>query len=429
MSKAFLHAIRVPWVKWNYARVLRRIRAKARRGQKIRVAFPVPELAKWKYQRVFEELAKSSLFDPFIAVMDLPENARLPTDELDRRIATRMRYFADRGMPVRDIWKKGSKDTISARELKADIVFYQQPWGLPKSLKPFTLSRHALTFYLPYFTPSNWDLSLHLDRPLHHLLYGYIVQDENVANTYASSQKLFRGAYSTRYLPLGHPSLDDIPFAGEKVDPDGPVIYAPHFSIEFGGIRQPCRFSTFLENGRQILEYAKSHPNVRWAFKPHPGLRRMLLKTGAMTQAEVDAYYGAWEKIGESCQTGPEDYYALFRRSRALITDCCSFLTEYGCTGKPIVWLVSGHSNFVMHPNVRELYATYYQARNLDEMYAKLDAIVVKREDSRRAERLMRLKASGLANGGAGKRIVSWLEDLVRQRPQAQSLVLNASRG
>ena len=50
--------------------------------------------------------------------------------------------------PYKPIYKDGKY--IDLEEFKPDIVFYEQPWGLPRRYKPYYVSKFALTFYLPY---------------------------------------------------------------------------------------------------------------------------------------------------------------------------------------------------------------------------------------------------------------------------------------
>ena len=40
--------------------------------------------------------------------------------------------------------------------------------------------------------------------------------------------------------------------------------------------------------GKDILDYAKSHPEINWVFKPHPRLRTELTYSNVWTKKEVD---------------------------------------------------------------------------------------------------------------------------------------------
>ena len=54
------------------------------------------------------------------------------------------------------------------------------------------------------------------------------------------------------------------------------VIYAPHHTLDKD--KEPVCFSTFAQNGKKMLEFArKYHKDTVWVFKPHPLLRTKLI--------------------------------------------------------------------------------------------------------------------------------------------------------
>ena len=61
------------------------------------------------------------------------------------------------------------------------------------------------------------------------------------------------------------------------------VIYSPHWSLG----NTPLKYATFDWNGRQILEFAKSHPEIKWVFKPYPILKGRIVEVGLMSEEEV----------------------------------------------------------------------------------------------------------------------------------------------
>jgi CDP-glycerol glycerophosphotransferase (TagB/SpsB family) len=79
-----------------------------------------------------------------------------------------------------------------------------------------------------------------------------------------------------------------------------------------------------------LLEYAKSHTETKWIFKPHPLLKKALVDTNTMTLEEVENYYSEWEKIGIKYEGG--EYLEFFAKSKMMVTDCSSFLGEYFVT-------------------------------------------------------------------------------------------------
>ena len=402
--------VRAVALRRDYAHSLKRLR-RAVAERKLKVVFCVAETAKWKGDSLFRELARSERFEPVIAVMNLTRQADDPLDEQRRALDEKLRFFGNRGMAAVNVQRLGRRDVADIDEVGADIVFYQQPWDLPPQLKPTRVARRALTFYFPYYTPNYSDTEIEIDHKLHHQVFGHVVCDESTARFYRSERRRMTGAYAGDYLPLGHPALDEISFEPDPPSADGCVIYAPHWSVGFGDKTPPVPLSTFVETGRAMLDYARAHPDVKWAFKPHPLLRSTLVDTGFMTEAETAAYYAEWDRLGETCLDG--NYLGLFARSRAMVTDCGSFLTEYGCTGKPVIRLVNPQLRIGVQPFVGELYSKYYNVVTAGELSAALEMVVARGEDPRRGERLGCLKSANLLGGRAARRIADYLDALV----------------
>lgn len=401
--------ISVPLVRRRHARVLERVRHKATLAKKLKVLFVVNDCTKWKAQPVYDKMAKSGVFDPVVAVV--PYGMIDGVDIAERHAREDFRFFESKGLNVVFAYSFEGHRRVSLRDFKPDIVFYCQPWCFDGAHSPAVVSEFALPCYFSYAATTITLLKGDCALPFHRFLFRYFVQDEG----WVELAKNVRGGLSIagEVVPTGHPMFDVFrDFMDLPASQDGPVIYAPHWSFPHRDNPNPLNISTFLWTGQAILGYARRHPEVKWAFKPHPVLKGALIKAGVMTAAEVDAYCAEWEKIGESCYTG--DYPDLFKRSRAMITDCGSFLSEYACTGKPIVRLVSKQAKVQPCALVERLYSTYYHVRKIEELEPVLDDLLVRRNDPNRAARQAAAKAMNLTGTDAAGNIVRHLEELIR---------------
>ena len=156
-----------------------------------------------------------------------------------------------------------------------------------------------------------------------------------------------------------------------------------------------------------MLEYAEAHPEVKWVFKPHPVLKRKLRESGFMTEEEMSAYYQRWAKI--AIVNTDSDYQELFLESRALITDCGSFLPEYGSTLRPVIRLISSKDKNVPPKSAKRIYDAYYNVHNLEELYAMLKLVVEDGRDPNRDIRIDAVHQAKLADEDASKNIVGYL--------------------
>lgn len=396
--------------KYRYSRHIKHMQQKPC-CEKIRVLFIVSEIAKWKEQRVYEALEKSGQFEPIVGLSAWNRQASLSVKELAAVFDRAEKFFAGMGVKtVRTIdLSCGEKVYRNLYDFKPDIVYYTEPWSPCEKQDPRSVSKYAITVYTPYFTPNYGVLSLDCHQFVHRLLYAYFTLNEQWSDAYRKSLRFV--AHSTRFVPTGHPTLDYYA-DGPKIPPrKGSVIYAPHFS--FYNPNNPDysqRYSTFDKNRNEILAYAKQHPEFTWVFKPHPVLREWIRLSGLMTQKEVDDYFMEWSTIGTVCEDG--NYQDLFLDSRAIITDCGSFLTEYGSTGRPVIHLINLDNTYEPTFLIRDLYDTYYKVHNLEEMYATFKLVLENGEDPLLAVRIKEAGKVGILQSNATNSILSYLQKL-----------------
>jgi CDP-glycerol glycerophosphotransferase (TagB/SpsB family) len=209
--------------------------------------------------------------------------------------------------------------------------------------------------------------------------------------------------FSGDLVTTGHTMLDEFFMHPIEKTQKSCVIYAPHFTFSHPKNECIVHYSTFLDYGAYILEYAKQHPEFNWVFKPHPVLRVALIRSGVWTEKQVDDYYAEWKSIGRIHESG--DYLPLFREASTMITDCGSFLTEFAVTGQPIIHLINQDNKLEPMP----LYLTYYQVCSLDDLRNQLCDILEKKNDAKRSKRLKAVSEANLCGQYAAKNIIDFL--------------------
>ncbi len=400
--------LRTKSLRAKYVRTLSRLRGRPA-GVTTKVLFLVNETSKWKVQAICDEMKRRGGYEFLIALTIADVDRSLNDVAKAEKMKESAEFFKARGFNVVVAYNVEAHKATELNQYNPDVVFYPHPWGIPVEQLPAKVANRAVTCYVPYFVPTFGNPGMHLGQPVHKEVLRHFVLNEQWADYYKSLYD--KPIYAGEIVGLGHPMLDVLAEASEDSGTDGLVIYAPHWSIPHPKLNSFLDLSTFLDNGRFILEYAKQHPEVKWAFKPHPTLRTTLLHIGVMTEAEVEEYYHAWEEIGEACYDG--GYVDLFRRSRAMITDCDSFLAEYACTRKPIIHLISPVPNKRKYSPMQKLFDTYYKVHDNNELVKMLDAVVVGREDPNREIRCAELLKSGLIGTNAAKNIVDHIEGLM----------------
>lgn len=397
-------------LKCKYWRTKCRLR-KVYGKRKIVVAFCISEIAKWKSQSLYDLLEKTGAYHPVIFVYPSSLDFNNRDSTVETLLERKMSFFAEKGMAVINVWDCNSNQCVIPKTARPDIVFYQQPWDTPPFPTPLQIADYALSFYIPYYLVNNLELRLETGLLLHRLVFGYIVQNKDLAKLYDSELK--KRHYAGRCLGLGHTIVDNLTTKIADQE-ENYVIYAPHFSIPVPGINRPVTYSTFLDNGKLILEFAKQHPEVKWVFKPHPRLKFELKNTGVWSDSEVDAYYVEWAKVGFVCET--PDYIEHFQRSSAMITDCGSFLTEYSCMDKPLIRLYYHKDNLPPNPILENLYNTFYYAHNNDELQELLESIISLHQDPNKDARHEEVTRVGLNQSNTSEKIIYYLDSLLSSK-------------
>jgi len=386
-------------------------------NKKIKVLFLVNEISKWKTQSLYDEFLNSEVFEPVIALTVADAQKRLTPAEKVQCLEENYKFFTDKGMNCVYAWDTKNNRALNLKDFAPQIVFYQQPWYLPKIQMPDKVCKFALTCYVPYFVPNYGIMNMDYFDFHKFLFRNYVLNKdwEKIYQDYAGED------YCGNIRAIGHTMLDkiylnkdknvDADTDKEKESPDY-IIYAPHWSVPFPGNENDENYGTFLSNYKLILNYAQNHPEFNWVFKPHPTLKLALKRTGLFTENDIENYYREWEKIATPCYSS--NYMDIFLESKVLITDCGSFLVEYFCTGKPVVHLLSDKCKVVPPLPSRKIFDTFYKVRNAGEFYNSLDTLLQRNNDYKKEERLKVLKELNLENCYAAKNILEDLEAAIK---------------
>lgn len=398
---------------WRYRRLAKAAKRKPR-NEKIRVLFIVSEIAKWKEQSLYEAMEQSGEFYPIVGISAWNKQSGLSVEELEA-VHKRAEAFFDKlgDRHVRTVTSENGLHVYhDLSEFKPDIVFYTEQWSPCPKQHPFEVSKYALTCFLPYYVPDFGITQIDCHQQVERMSWTYFCLGKEWARLYRRS--LFLTCQSCRFVVTGHPALDWFNRESDRKPQEGYVIYAPHFSFPHPTQGDFYTIGTFDWNGFEILKYAEAHPKIKWVFKPHPILRKILAEVGVMSKTEVDDYYARWEHIGLASYDS--DYQDLFIESRVMITDSGSFLPEYGSTGRPIIRLICAKNKHIPPRAAREVYDTYYNVRNLDEMYSAFKMVVEDGRDPNRENRIAAVYAAGLTGCDASANIINYLLDVFNRK-------------
>lgn len=393
---------------WRYRRLAKAALTKPR-NEKIRVLFIVSEIAKWKEQPLYKAMEASGEFYPIVGISawNRQSRKRLTADEYSY-VQIKAEAFFDRmgDRHVRTVTiENGEWVYHDLSEFSPDIVFYTEQWSPCPKQAPYEVSRYALTCFLPYYVPDFGITQIDCHSDVSRMVWTFFCLAKGWVNLYRRS--LWDVSYASKFVVTGHPALDRFHYERDRPAKEGYVIYAPHFAYPWDKVWDRYVIGTFDWSGKAMLEYAEAHKEFKWVFKPHPILRGRLKETGLMTDSEIEDYYRRWAKI--AIVSTDADYQDIFLESRVLITDCGSFLPEYGSTFRPVIRLICSRNRHLPPKVAKNIYDAYYNVRNLDELSAALKLVVEDGNDPNKAVRVAAVHSAKLAEEDASKNIVEYL--------------------
>lgn len=386
------------YISKNKKNVIKKLKQKIKNKEKINVAFFIYDETKWKSQSIYDLMDESDIFVAHIFVTkncSAKTNFNYQTKEELKKIYD---FFKNKNMRVSCAYDFEKDDYIPFENMspKPDIIFYSHPWYVYVTQGPVVCSKFALTYYIPYFLATSVSPIEYYLR-FHQYVQTHFVPSAEVKNYYSQNMK----NKGKNLSATGHPMLDYFYLNRNKeFENKNYVIYAPHWSVDENN---NLRWGTFLWSGEAILEFAKTHSEINWVFKPHPCLKNYLITKQFMTEQEANAYWAQWEKIATVVESG--DYLKMFMESCAMITDCGSFETEYFMTQKPLIHLKNLEAT-AFNPAVEKMVETSYEVKNIDELKQALETVLIQKQDSKKEKRKEALKELRLEDSYAAENII-----------------------
>ena len=386
MRSLYLHV-------WRYReieRVHRRYVEKLDRKRPVNVVFFAMSVSMWRYQHLYELLAKDGRFNATIVLSPSIDY----TLEQQRRDVEQMRaYFGAKGISFVDCdvehAENGAFDV--ATELNPDVIFYPQPYEnllVPEhDCKRFY---DKMICYYPYAfwtSKGKWSYNFHFHNMAWRLYYStalHLKEAQKTAQNKGRNVRVVGYANADDFLAKTHKDN------WRKID-DGKqrkrLIWAPHYAIvqEFGLIQR----SNFLWLAQLMVDLAERYADrLQIAFKPHPRLLTELYRHKDWGKAKTDAYYEKWATMPNTqLETG--EFVDLFMTGDAMVHDSGSFAVEYHYSQNPVMFvskdidaLLDTQSDFG-----KLAYKMQYIGKNAEDVVRFVEDIVLGGSDQLKPQR------------------------------------------
>lgn len=353
----------------NYTTVLKNLQ-KDFGKRKLKVCFFSTENSKWVYQSLYKNFENSEYFEP-IVIVTLNRNYAL-TDL--KKLEDNFNFFKSNNMNV----QYGFKDNkhIPVDKFNPDIVFLEEPWDIASEQDVYNISKCALCCYCSYGSGTTNGRNEYNSRVFKQV-WKYFLDNNVVENVLTSHGVKKRNLVVTGSIKLDA-YRDEIDKKNQVWQTDNfRIIYAPHFSFSKNSI---LKFGTFDKYYKIFLDFAKSHPEIEFVFKPHPNLKKEIIKEKLMSENEAEKYYLEWKNLKNTHLYEKGNYFDIFKGSDMMVTDCNSFLTEYLPTQKPLLQLISSKS-VGLNDYGKEISQGYYKIHSIEELQNTLNEIIFQKHD------------------------------------------------
>lgn len=356
----------------NYEKVIQNLSKK----DKFKVVFLNTQNSKWAYQSLYEELKNDPKFEILILISTAKTAFKEDSKKYENQANDSFEFFKKQKMNVDFLADFSKKKFKNLKDFKPDIVFYEQPWDLPKDLDLLKISKYALCFYVSYGSSITEGKNEYIDF-LYRYFCGYFVDNENIQKQLSENT-----TFKKSIIFSGHLKLDNYlkPLDEDKIlwkSKNKRVIWAPHHSFYADSM---LKFGTFDWNYNFFYEFAKNHPEIEFIVKPHPLLKEQIVNKGLMSLKDMQDYFDKWQNLQNVQVYECGNYFDMFKASDLLITDCNSFLYEYLPTLKPCIRLIN--KNSISHNDFgKKIISGYYEAKNLEDLQNLIDLILFKEKD------------------------------------------------
>lgn len=391
------------------------LKRKIREGKKARVLFLLDQPSKLSGINVYKNMKESDLFDSFIVLYNNLEEYFKTDSVIYNNHKKGLEHLQKKGYKIFDGYDENF-NIIPLEKFKPDIIFTSAPY-LDYShtlLTNTSMNLNYLVCYLPYFFGTvNAYNYLYNNRWIASCWKHFVSSHDDYIELLKYSEYCGSNA-----VLVGYPKLDDYskPLEEckiyEKINNGKPiVIYAPHHSVGDNG--DFVSYGSFHIYYKYFLDLVKNNTNINFVFKPHPDLSKKIVENGIMSINEYQNYINEWDSLPNGLYVSDGDYIDLFRKADLLIQDCCSFIAEWLPTNKPCMYLVRPKIN-VYSTIGRKILNEYYLCHNKVEIDKNFKMLMLDKKDPLRDRRTSMINDIFINIGSSGKKIVEYLEILLR---------------
>lgn len=342
---------------------------KRNKKKKLTVVFIVQFIPAWnKFEPIYTAMNVDSRFNP--VVLCVPINL----SDLEKKKPGNIEN------PVYNFFMGQGYDAVNAisvdgkwRELKdldPDYIFHTRPYDylLPEPYKSRNSKYYALNCNVMYGAPVSTEFydTVWNDSYFRNI-FCYFSLDKNEMKDFESYFSKKNGRTGHRCFPFGATGLSNIMTYKdehfEQIECKKRVLWSPRWSTDrkVGG-------SNFFRYQNWFFNISREYPNVIFTVRPHPLMFDNFVRTGEMTESEVEQFRTRCKNESNIILDESEDYVKTLWSTDILVSDISGIMVEYAITNKPLIYCTS-EIEWNMVQSSQKLLSVNYIANNEIELY------------------------------------------------------------
>ena len=338
-----------------------------------RVVFIIQYIPGWnKMNTVYNKMKNDERFEVFLLCV--------PSDINNTETNDTYEYLIKHGYSEAVNTVLGDGKWFDLKQLNPDYVFHSRPYDvyMPEEYRSSVVYKYARICNILYGINVMQDVMVNtvLNKEYYRHVYYYFADGEDAYNGYLSKFKLLSHCKNHKVFDYGMPCLQNLMNEKGKESPSWNfstgkkrVMWTPRWATDdvVGG-------GNFFNYRDVLFEFAKENRDIDFLYRPHPLMFSNFIKTGEMSEAEVDEYKEKCSSLGNVSFDSEKDYFATFWNSDFLISDFSAIVNEYFVTGKPIIYCAPQKGDFHMCNRMKRIIQGCYVAKNSEELikYIKL---------------------------------------------------------
>ena len=351
----------------------KRVEKKIGKNEVLNVVFIVQYIPGWnKLEPIYSKMLNDQRFNPIIVCVPLNiQNHAL----MDKNGNDTYKYFIDHGYKAIDaLLDEGG--WFDLKQLKPDYLFHSRPYNafMPRTYTSGKIVKYALICNVLYGTCLSLnEQKVCIDRNYFKDVYIYYSFDSLESVYYKKMNNLGFLFHIQRCYPYGATGIEQIlksRIDNKKTNYKKTVLWTPRWSTDsfVGG-------SNFFNYRSTITRLAEDNKDILFVFRPHPLMFSNFVKTGEMTEKEVEQFKEYCKIKDNIILDESNDYSETFWNSDILITDLSGIVPEYFITKKPIIYC---HSNvrFQYTESIEKILHSCYEAKNSTDVNSYFNQLI-----------------------------------------------------